>query len=129
MRPATNRNNQPMRLLAAMVLMLGAEAGPFADAGTGETSLRLAAEGIPGAKTEVGETRRGEALYRASCVVCHGAQAQGGIGPRLAGNPVLGNERAFWKTVHEGRHIMPPLKDTVTDEQLTEIRAWLQTLR
>ena len=71
----------------------------------------------------------GEELYRASCIVCHGARAMGGIGPRLAGNPVLLNDQAFWKVVHEGRHVMPPLKDTVTDQQLIDIRAWLKTLR
>lgn len=72
--------------------------------------------------------KRGEALYNASCVVCHGAQAAGGIGPRLAGNPVLSNEQAFWKIVSEGRHVMPPLKDAVTKRQMADIQAWLKTL-
>ena len=75
-----------------------------------------------------GDTTRGEGLYNASCVVCHGPRATGGIGPRLAGNPVLSNERVFWKTVSEGRHIMPPLKDTVTEQQIADIQAWLKTL-
>jgi mono/diheme cytochrome c family protein len=52
----------------------------------------------------------------------------GGIGPKLAGNPVISNDEAFWKVVHEGRHVMPPLKGVVTDEQMTEIRAWLKSL-
>ncbi|MDP1948413.1 MAG: cytochrome c [Nitrospirota bacterium] len=72
--------------------------------------------------------KRGEALYNASCVVCHGAQAIGGIGPRLAGNPVLSNEQGFWKIVSEGRHVMPPLKDAVTKRQMADIQAWLKTL-
>ena len=49
-----------------------------------------------------GDNTRGEELYKASCAVCHGPGAAGVIGPRLAGNPVLLNEQAFWKTVHEG---------------------------
>lgn len=72
--------------------------------------------------------KRGEGLYNASCVVCHGAQATGGIGPRLAGNPVLSNEQAFWKVVSEGRHVMPPLKDAVTKQQMSDIQTWLKTL-
>ena len=76
-----------------------------------------------------GGSRQGEELYNASCVVCHGPQGTGGIGPRLAGNTVLSNDQAFWKIVHEGRHVMPPLKGIVTDQQLVEIRAWLRTLR
>ena len=75
-----------------------------------------------------GDTQRGEGLYNASCVVCHGQRAAGGIGPRLAGNPVLSNEQAFWKTVYDGRHVMPPLKDALTEQQMADIKAWLKTL-
>jgi mono/diheme cytochrome c family protein len=79
-------------------------------------------------KTAVGDSRRGEGLYQASCVVCHGSRANGGVGPKLAGNPVLSNDQAFWKVVHEGRHVMPPLKDVISDQQFADIRAWLRTL-
>jgi mono/diheme cytochrome c family protein len=70
----------------------------------------------------------GEELYNASCAVCHGARATGGIGPRLAGNPVLSNDQAFKKVLKEGRHMMPPLTDVVTEEQIAGIRSWLKTL-
>lgn len=76
-----------------------------------------------------GDTTRGERLYEASCTVCHGPRAMGGIGPRLASNPVLSNEQAFWKIVLEGRHIMPPLKGSLTEQQIADVRAWLKTLR
>jgi len=76
-----------------------------------------------------GDTTRGEGLYNASCVVCHGPRAIGGIGPRLAGNPLLSNEQVFWKTVSEGRHVMPPLKDALTEQQIADIQAWLKTQR
>ena len=75
-----------------------------------------------------GDNKRGEGLYNASCVVCHGQRATGGIGPRLAGNPVLSNEQAFWKTVYDGRHVMPPLKGALTEQQMADIQAWLKTL-
>ena len=76
-----------------------------------------------------GDNTRGEELYSASCVVCHGPQARGGIGPRLAGNPVLWSEQAFWKTLSEGQHMMPPLKGALTEQQMADIQAWLKTLR
>jgi mono/diheme cytochrome c family protein len=75
-----------------------------------------------------GDNKRGEEFYNASCVVCHGPRATGGIGPRLAGNPVLSNEQAFWKTVYDGRHVMPPLKGALTEQQMADIKAWLKTL-
>lgn len=80
-------------------------------------------------KHPAGDSSRGEGLYNASCVVCHGPQAAGGIGPRLAGNPVLSNEQAFWTVVYEGRHVMPPLKGAITEQQMADIQAWLKTLR
>jgi mono/diheme cytochrome c family protein len=76
-----------------------------------------------------GDNKRGEELYNASCVICHGPRATGGIGPGLSVNPVMSNEQAFWKTVFEGRHMMPPLKGTLTEQQIADIQAWLQTLR
>lgn len=76
-----------------------------------------------------GDSRRGEGLYNASCIVCHNSGATGGLGPRLAGNPVLSNEQAFWKVVYEGRHVMPPLKGAITEQQMADIQAWLKTLR
>lgn len=88
----------------------------------------IAGAGDTGSKPSAGAVRQGEALYKASCVVCHGPRAAGGIGPRLAGNPVLSDDQAFWKIVYEGRHVMPPLKGAVSDQQMGDIRAWLKTL-
>ncbi|SLM47259.1 protein of unknown function [Nitrospira japonica] len=75
-----------------------------------------------------GNAVRGKELYNVSCVVCHGKDAGGNIGPRLAGNAILANGQAFRKTVQEGRHMMPPLKDALTDEQIADILAWLKSL-
>ena len=79
-------------------------------------------------KPPMGDSKRGEELYKASCIVCHGPGAMGGIGPRLAGNTVLSNDEAFWKIVYEGRHVMPPLKGVVNEQQMEDIRTWLKTL-
>ena len=83
----------------------------------------------PVAMSPSGSSARGESLYCASCVVCHGRQAAGGVGPKLAGHPMLSDEPAFRKIVNEGRHVMPPLKDAVTEQQVSDILAWLKTLR
>jgi mono/diheme cytochrome c family protein len=109
--------------------------GIYADtppARAGESSARSGATNSSSGTAATpprGDATRGEELYNASCVVCHGTRAIGGIGPRLAGNPVLSNDQAFWKIVHEGRHMMPPQKGVVSDQQLADIRAWLRTLR
>lgn len=113
-------------MLVAAAVMTGQSAHvPDAEAqASGEKSAGGSAVTHP-----AGDHTRGEELYNASCIVCHGARATGGIGPRLAGNPVLSNDQAFGKILSEGRHMMPPLKDAVTAQQLADIRAWLKTLR
>jgi mono/diheme cytochrome c family protein len=124
------------KLLSSIVLwmaLLGIPApliSPDAHAGD------VGAQGIPknsssdiGQKPTSGDRNRGEKLYEASCIVCHGPRGTGGIGPRLAGNPVLSNEKAFWTVVYEGQHAMPPLNGVITGQQMADIRAWLLTLR
>jgi len=122
-------------LLIALVLALVVLAAsinvdePLAQASDGgpQGVDRNSSSGI-GSMHPAGDIQRGEGLYNASCVVCHGQRAIGGIGPRLAGNPVLSNDQAFWKIVYEGRHVMPPLKGALTEQQIADIKAWLKTL-
>lgn len=110
--------------IPAHLISNDARAGDVASQGTAQDS---SSDTRP--KPSSGDSNRGEELYQASCIVCHGVRASGGIGPRLAGNPVLSNDQAFWKVVYEGRHVMPPLKGAVTEQQMADIRAWLRTLQ
>ena len=57
---------------------------------------RYSSSGI-GSVNSAGDAQRGEGLYNASCIVCHGPGAGGAFAFRLAGNPVLSNEQEFWK--------------------------------
>ena len=113
-------------LFAGMALHGARSVGLASDSATQASDEKRASDTVP-ARPRDGSTS-GEELYKASCIVCHGPRAEGGIGPKLAANPVLSNDQAFWKIVHEGRHVMPPLKGIVTDQQLNDIRAWLRTL-
>jgi cytochrome c551 len=118
---------------AVSVLFLGASIkgdGHLALAGdSGQQRTDKDSSSGMASRRPAGDQTRGEELYKASCVVCHGQRGSGGIGPRLAGNPVLSNDQAFWKVVYEGRHVMPPLKDAVTAQQMADIQAWLKTLK
>ena len=130
-----NRTTPMQNLLIALalsVLLLGAAINvddhlARASDGGPQGADRNSSSGIA-SMHPAGDTKRGEGLYNASCVVCHASRATGGIGPRLAGNPVLSNEQAFWKTVYDGRHMMPPLKGALTEQQMADIKAWLKTL-
>ncbi len=117
-------------LLPACVMAIAIFAGVRLSQAGDDGLPRGAAQGQTGtvSASSEGNAERGKALYNASCVVCHGNDAAGNIGPKLAGNAMLANDQTFRKTVHEGRHMMPPLKDALTEEQLADILAWLRTL-
>ena len=106
--------------------VLNSSLGWAGDAGMQSSGKNHSGNNMP--KPSTGDSNRGEKLYQASCIVCHGPGATGGIGPRLAGNPVLSKEKTFWTVVYEGQHLMPPLKGAVTEQQMADIRAWLLTL-
>jgi mono/diheme cytochrome c family protein len=97
---------------------------------SGPTQANAGDPGVPSHPTPspVSDAGRGEMLYKASCMVCHGPEAAGALGPRLAGNPILSNDKAFKEIIRQGRHMMPPLQDMLTGQQLADIHAWLQTL-
>ena len=75
-----------------------------------------------------GESRRGRALFAAHCLACHGVDAAGGIGPKLAANPILLEQGRFWETVLEGRGAMPPWREALSPQEIADILAWLKTL-
>ena len=107
--------------------VLNSSLGWAGDAGMPSSGKNHPGDNMP--KPSIGDSNRGEKLYQASCIVCHGPRATGDIGPRLAGNPVLSKEKTFWTVVYEGQHAMPPLSGMITRQQMADIRAWLLTLR
>ena len=67
----------------------------------------------------------GAGLYRAICQGCHMPDARGAQGagryPALAANPKLASAAYPVLTVLQGRGGMPPLGDSLSDEQVAEV--------
>lgn len=65
------------------------------------------APGAPAASAQAppGDVANGEVLFARSCAVCHGASAEGGVGPALAGSG-LGAGQVI-ATIAAGRGVMP----------------------
>jgi cytochrome c oxidase cbb3-type subunit 3 len=82
--------------------------------------------GVP--QHPVGQVDRGQKLFGQNCMPCHGPAAAGGMGPTLAKNPVLIDERRFWDTVRQGRGAMPAWGSMLTAQEIADIQAWLKTL-
>ena len=75
----------------------------------------------------VGVAARGAGVFEHNCQACHGAGAGGGMGPKLARNPILKHEDAFWETVLHGRGPMPAWGTMLSHQDIADIHAWLLT--
>jgi cytochrome c oxidase cbb3-type subunit 3 len=93
----------------------------------GAEPLRVETNEAAGRPT--GEAGRGEVVYAHNCQACHGAGAAGGVGPGLAGNPILGDENRFWDTVLHGRGAMPAWESALGAQDIADVRAWLRTIK
>ena len=75
----------------------------------------------------VGVPARGSGIFAHNCQACHGSGAAGGMGPKLAKNPILKHEDLFWDTVLHGRGPMPAWGTTLSQQDIADIHAWLLT--
>lgn len=74
-----------------------------------------------------GLASRGAIIFSNNCQACHGAGAIGGMGPKLAKNPILKHEDQFWDTVLHGRGPMPAWGAALSRQDIADIHAWLLT--
>ncbi len=82
---------------------------------------------LPAEGLLTGVASRGEASYANNCQACHGTDATGGHGPKLAKNPILKHEDLFWDTVLHGRGPMPAWGSVLSHQDIADIHAWLST--
>ncbi len=73
----------------------------------------------------VGDEARGAAIFEHNCQACHGVQGSGGMGPKLAKNPILKHEGLFWEAVSQGRGPMPAWGSFLSQQDIADIHAWL----
>ncbi|HGY09845.1 MAG TPA: c-type cytochrome [Oceanithermus profundus] len=75
-----------------------------------------------------GDAAAGKDVFAAQCAICHGANAEGGAGPALAGAPIVENAAQFDKIVKEGTGGgMPPFAQ-LSDKEIADVRAYLSSL-
>jgi mono/diheme cytochrome c family protein len=69
-----------------------------------------------------GDTSSGASLYAANCASCHGADAQGGSGPNIAG---IGDSAGVIDTILNGTEGMPGFASSLSDTDVSDILAYL----
>ena len=75
----------------------------------------------------VGVSTRGAGIFEHNCQACHGAGATGGMGPKLAKNPILKHDDLFWETVLHGRGPMPAWGSVLSQQDIADVHTWLLT--
>jgi cytochrome c oxidase subunit 2 len=72
-----------------------------------------------------GNGELGQEEWEGVCAKCHGLAGEGGIGPRIAGSPILTNEDELGELVRTGRRTMPAVGSGWTDDQVQALAAYL----
>ncbi|MFL6580860.1 MAG: c-type cytochrome [Burkholderiales bacterium] len=74
----------------------------------------------------------GKKRFNRSCFYCHGFEGEGGKGASLQRRPDLTPEIIF-NTISNGRvrgsSVMPPWKNTLSEEEITQLVAYIISLR
>jgi mono/diheme cytochrome c family protein len=87
-----------------------------------------ATEARPVAQSNASTERGAKVWAEQNCNLCHGDQAAGRIGPKLARTSL--SAEAVAKTVRAGQGSMPAYKtDQLSDADLSTLYGWLQTLQ
>jgi len=98
----------------------------------GAFACALAVFGAAAAAAFAGGTaapaKRGAELYAVHCAMCHGADAMGGLGPRLR-NASRKDPRSVERIIVKPTGAMPPLfPSSLNQEQVKDLAAFVATL-
>ncbi|NHN30469.1 c-type cytochrome [Paenibacillus agricola] len=114
-------------LIVGLLLMLG-----LAACGYNSASHNGDESGNPEAKqpanlTEGSSKANGEALYKANCIACHGANLEGTIGSNLQKLGAQRSKEQIADKVQHGGGSMPAFKDKLKDADIQSLAEWLST--
>lgn len=66
-----------------------------------------------------------EAIYKQSCVACHGNQLEGKMGPNLQKVGTKLTDEQLYKLVLNGKGAMPAFKSSLKEEEVANLALWL----
>ncbi len=88
----------------------------------------LSSKELSAIRTLRGNVERGKRIYDEMCAVCHEDPQEGVIaGTVLEDNPILKDEESFWSVTLNGRNEMPSYKESISNQEVADILAWLRT--
>jgi heme/copper-type cytochrome/quinol oxidase subunit 2 len=78
-------------------------------------------------QSSLGPADLGKQEFAASCAKCHGAEAQGFVGPTLVGNTALTDEKTLAPIVTHGIRTMPAVAHGWNADQIAALVAYFKT--
>ena len=83
-----------------------------------------------------GQGSTGAAIFKAKCVLCHGADGTGNtpLGKQLQAANLRSKDvqqkpdAELRKVIHDGQTNMPPFGDQLSDEEITQVLKYVRTL-
>lgn len=107
-------------LIAAFGLGLSACGGGDGNNGAANTREPDNAAPADGAAAQV------EAVYKANCVSCHGADLGGGFGPELKNADERLSADELFAVIKDGRGQMPAFGGTLSDDEIRALVEWMR---
>ncbi|MDF2668504.1 MAG: cytochrome [Paenibacillus sp.] len=80
------------------------------------------APAIPAVQLDVAAA---EAIYKKSCISCHGDQLQGTMGPNLQKVGTKYTKEQLYKLILNGKGGMPAFKSSLKEEEVANLALWL----
>ncbi len=80
-----------------------------------------------------GDATAGQTKFKSTCVPCHGSNAEGMVGPRLAGQPASDiifklNEYRAGKQRGPMTYMMAPMAQGLTETEIEDVAAYVSEL-
>jgi cytochrome c551 len=66
-----------------------------------------------------------QTVFKQNCVVCHGVDLSGGVGPNLQKVGARLTQVQIAATITNGRNVMPAFKDKLKPEEIDALSKWL----
>ncbi|MBI2862721.1 MAG: cytochrome c [Chloroflexi bacterium] len=106
-----------------LVLTACGQASPTA------TSAPAGTPGGGGAPSGLGDAARGKTVYSTNCAACHGANAEGGVGPNLVASKVAVGQIKQQVRNGSANKVMPAFTASqISDADLDNLAAYLASI-
>jgi alcohol dehydrogenase (cytochrome c) len=100
--------------------------GPVAQSGKGEGTAHAGESPSQPSEETKGDPTAGAQVWANNCSGCHGLNGTGGNGgPALVGDPIALDPTKVHAQVTNGGGGMPPFKDTLTQQQIADVTAFV----